>query len=159
MSIKLATGEGDISLTNLNEMSQKQNWQKEETGLGIKNWGSKHTIFRRGNEKDWLCEGGTSRLRTLSLITFSTMFVERKVCYSALFTNLVGWHVGAVSFPLSNVILAQLASCPLNDVMFCLLSGIINLSLYKHWFSIITISIMTFRIRAFNIWTFGKEED
>ena len=28
------------------------------------------------------------------------MFVERKFCYSALFTNLVGWHAGAVSFPL-----------------------------------------------------------
>jgi hypothetical protein len=26
------------------------------------------------------------------------MFVERKVYYSALFTNLVGWHNGAVSF-------------------------------------------------------------
>jgi hypothetical protein len=31
------------------------------------------------------------------------MFVERKVGYSALFTNLVGWHTGAVSFPLSDV--------------------------------------------------------
>jgi hypothetical protein len=28
------------------------------------------------------------------------LFVERKVCCSALFTNLVGWHAGAVSFPL-----------------------------------------------------------
>jgi chromatin remodeling complex protein RSC6 len=27
------------------------------------------------------------------------MFVERKVRYSALFTNLVGWHAGAVSLP------------------------------------------------------------
>ncbi len=61
-----------------------------------------------------------------------TMFVVRKVRYSALFTNLVGWHAGAVSFPLSNVILAQLA-CPLSDVKFCLHSGITNLSLYKHW--------------------------
>ncbi len=60
------------------------------------------------------------------------MFVEWKVYYSALFTNLVGWHAGAVSFPLSDVILAQLA-CPLSDVMFCLHSGISNLSLYKHW--------------------------
>jgi hypothetical protein len=49
-----------------------------------------------------------------------------------LFTNLVGWHVGAVSFPLSDVILAQLA-CPLSDIMFCLHSGIAYLSLYKHW--------------------------
>jgi len=40
-----------------------------------------------------------------------SMFVERKVCYSALFTNLVGWRAGAVSFPQSDVILAQLA-CP-----------------------------------------------
>ncbi len=59
------------------------------------------------------------------------MFVERKVLYSALFTNLVGWHADTVSFPLSDVILAQLA-CPLRDVMFCLHSGITNLSLYKH---------------------------
>jgi len=27
------------------------------------------------------------------------MFVERKVFHSALFTNLVRWHTGAVSFP------------------------------------------------------------
>jgi hypothetical protein len=59
------------------------------------------------------------------------MFVERLVRYLALFTNLVGWHVSAVSFPLSYVILAQLA-CPLSDVMFCLHSGITNLSLYKY---------------------------
>jgi hypothetical protein len=59
------------------------------------------------------------------------MFVERKVRYTALFTNLVGWHASAVSFPLSDVILAQLA-CPLSDVMFCLHSGRTNLSLYKH---------------------------
>ncbi len=61
------------------------------------------------------------------------MFVERKVCYSALFTNLVRWHAGAVSFPLSDVILAQLV-CPLSDIMFCLHSGITNLPLYKHCF-------------------------
>jgi hypothetical protein len=45
------------------------------------------------------------------------MFVERKVRYSALFTHLVGWHAGAVSFPLGDAILAQLA-CPLSDIMF-----------------------------------------
>jgi hypothetical protein len=60
------------------------------------------------------------------------MFVERKVCYSALLTNLVRWHAGAVSFPLSDVTLAQLA-CPRSDIMFCLLSVITNLYLYKHW--------------------------
>ena len=59
------------------------------------------------------------------------MFVERKVCYSALVTNLVRWHAGIVSFPLSDVILAQLA-CPLSDIMLCLHSGITNLPLYKH---------------------------
>ena len=59
------------------------------------------------------------------------MFVEIKVRYSALFTNLVRWHAGAVSFPLSDVIMAQLA-CPLSDVMFRLHSGIINLCLCKH---------------------------
>ncbi len=47
------------------------------------------------------------------------MFVEGKVHYSALFTNLVGWHASKISFPLSDDILAQLA-CPLSDVMFCL---------------------------------------
>ncbi len=60
------------------------------------------------------------------------MFVERKVRYSALFTNLVGWPAGAVSFPPSDVILALLAY-PLSDVMFCLHSGITDLCLYKHW--------------------------
>ncbi len=53
------------------------------------------------------------------------MFVERKVCYSALFTNLVGWHAGAVSFPLSDVILALL-TCPLSDIMFWWHSDITN---------------------------------
>jgi hypothetical protein len=38
-------------------------------------------------------------------------FVQSKVRYSVLLTNLVGWHAGAVSFPLSDVILAWLA-CP-----------------------------------------------
>ncbi len=66
------------------------------------------------------------------MVVVAPMFVERKVHYSVLFTNLVGWHVGAVSFPLSDAILAELAS-PLSDVMFCLHSGINNLSLYKHW--------------------------
>jgi hypothetical protein len=46
----------------------------------------------------------------------SSMFVERKVRYSALFTNLVWWHAGAVSFPLNDVILVQLA-CPLSDML------------------------------------------
>ncbi len=55
----------------------------------------------------------------------------RKVCYSALFTNLVRWHASAVSFPLSDVIMAQLA-CLLSDIMFCLHSGRTNLSLYIH---------------------------
>ncbi len=58
------------------------------------------------------------------------MFVDRKIRYSALFTNLVEWHASAVSFPLSDVIFGQLA-CPLSDVMFYLHSGITNLSLYK----------------------------
>jgi hypothetical protein len=67
----------------------------------------------------------------LSVIYILAMFVERKVHYSALFTNLAGWHACAVSFPLSDVILAQLAY-PLSDIMFCLHSGITNLSIYKH---------------------------
>jgi hypothetical protein len=59
------------------------------------------------------------------------MFAERKVCYSALFTKLVRWHAGGVSFPLSDIILTQLA-CPLSDILFHLHSGITNLSLNKH---------------------------
>ncbi len=64
------------------------------------------------------------------------MFVERKVCYSALLTNMVRWHAGAVSFLLSDIILAQLA-CPLSDIMLCLHSGITDLSHYKYWFNLI----------------------
>jgi hypothetical protein len=60
------------------------------------------------------------------------MFVKRQVRYSHLFTNLVGWHAGAVSSPVSDIILAQLA-CPLSDILICLHTGITNLSLYKHW--------------------------
>jgi hypothetical protein len=63
------------------------------------------------------------------------MIVERKVHYSSLFTNLVGWHASAVSFPLSDIILAQLA-CPLSDITFCLHSGITNLTLYKHCYKL-----------------------
>jgi hypothetical protein len=59
------------------------------------------------------------------------MFVERKVRYTALFTYLVGWHAGAVSFSPSDIILAHLA-CPLSDAMLCLHSGITKLSLYKY---------------------------
>ena len=71
-------------------------------------------------------------MKSSSVTDVTPMFVERKVRYSALFTNLVGWHASAVSFPLSDIILAQLA-CPLSDVMFCLHSRITNLSLYKHY--------------------------
>ncbi len=60
------------------------------------------------------------------------MFVERKVCHLALVTYLVRWHAGAVSFPLSDVILAQLAG-PLSDIMLYLYSGSTDLSVYKHW--------------------------
>jgi hypothetical protein len=59
------------------------------------------------------------------------MFAEREVCFSDLFTNLVRWHANAVSFSQSDVILAQIA-CLLSDVMYCLHSGITNLSLLKH---------------------------
>jgi hypothetical protein len=68
---------------------------------------------------------------SLSQTSLDSMFVEIKVRYSALFTNLVGWHAGAFSFPLSDVILAQLV-CPLSDITFCLHSGITNPCLYKH---------------------------
>jgi hypothetical protein len=57
------------------------------------------------------------------------MFVERNIRYSALFTYLVGWHAGAVSFPPNDVILAQLAA-PLSDIMIYLHSGITNLVPY-----------------------------
>ncbi len=62
------------------------------------------------------------------------MFVERKVCYSALFTNLVGWHSGAVNFPLSDVILAQHA-CPPEWPHVLFTFRITNLSLCKHWWT------------------------
>ena len=45
---------------------------------------------------------------------------------------LIGWHAGAVSFLLSDIILAHLV-CPLSDIVFCLHSDITNPSLYKHW--------------------------
>jgi hypothetical protein len=50
-------------------------------------------------------------------LSLRPLFVDRMVRYSALFTNLVRWHAGAVSFPPRDIILAQLA-CPLSDVMF-----------------------------------------
>jgi hypothetical protein len=56
-----------------------------------------------------------------------TILVERKVLYSALFTNLVRWHAGAINFPPSDIILAQLA-CPLSDIMFCLHSEFSSVS-------------------------------
>jgi hypothetical protein len=74
----------------------------------------------------------TTKFYLIKLGNQATMIVERKVHYSALFTNLVGWHTSAVSFPLSDVILAQLAY-PLSDVMLYLHSGITNLFLYKHY--------------------------
>ncbi len=77
------------------------------------------------------------------------MFVERKVCYSALFTNLdlIGWHAGAVSLAPSVVIFAQLAF-PLNDVMFCLHSVITNLSLYKHWVTLLNCMLVCLSLQA-----------
>ncbi len=54
-----------------------------------------------------------------SYIYPNSMFVDRKVSYSTLFTYLVGWHAGAIRLLLADVIFAQLA-CPLNDVIFCL---------------------------------------
>jgi hypothetical protein len=76
----------------------------------------------------------TIAVNTLQLpkLAAYAMFVETKVSYSTLLTNLVRCHVGTVSFPLSDIILAQIA-CPLSDVMFCLDLGITNLSFYKHW--------------------------
>jgi hypothetical protein len=65
-------------------------------------------------------------------IFFGNVCGEKGLLLSFVY-NLVGWHASAISFPLSDIILAQLA-CLLNDVMFCLHSGITNLSLYKHCF-------------------------
>jgi hypothetical protein len=62
-----------------------------EKGVHIKSIFLTGSAGKRGLKKD--------------LLVWS-MFVERKVCYSALFTDLVGWYAGAVSFPLSDVILA-----------------------------------------------------
>jgi hypothetical protein len=76
----------------------------------------------------------TSGIADLSLHKhwLHSIFVERKVCYSALFTNLVRRHAVAVGYPLSDIILSQLA-CPLYDVIILFTSGISNLSLHKHW--------------------------
>ncbi len=86
-------------------------------------------------------------LMSVCWMSLYSMFVERKVCCSTLFTNLVGWHAVAVSFPPSDVILAQLA-CPLSDAMFHLNSGRINLSLYKHWFNLYRIILFSVILRC-----------
>jgi hypothetical protein len=44
-----------------------------------------------------------NNLKTLIETNTLAMFVERQVCYSAWFINLVRWHAGAVSFPLSDI--------------------------------------------------------
>jgi hypothetical protein len=54
---------------------------------------------------------------TLAYYIRSTMFAERLVSYSTLFTTLVGWHVSTVGLPSSDIIFARLA-CPLNDIIF-----------------------------------------
>jgi hypothetical protein len=78
------------------------------------------TKLLTGQKSLILCKSRRSQLfKCSTLVSFWPMFVERKICSSALFTNLVRWHTGAVSFPLSDVILAQPA-CPLSDIMFCL---------------------------------------
>ncbi len=63
------------------------------------------------------------------------MFVERKVCKSALFTNLAGLHASAVSFPLSDVNLAQLADetryHPYFNLLFLRQTVFFNSSLLK----------------------------
>jgi hypothetical protein len=64
------------------------------------------------------------------------MIAQRKARYSVLFPNLVS-DTGAVSFPLSDVFLA--------DVMFYLHAGITYLSLYKHCSFLWTI-----------LWNWGK---
>ncbi len=45
----------------------------------------------------------------VKISSINVCFVETKVRYSAMFTYMVGWHAGAVTFPPSNFILAQLA--------------------------------------------------
>ena len=42
-----------------------------------------------------LISAGKARSLETMMIDYISMFVERKVCYSALFTNLVGWHASA----------------------------------------------------------------
>ncbi len=64
---------------------------------------------------------------------FTSMFVERQACYSALFTFLVEQHTGAVSLPPGDVILAQLA-CPPNNIIFCLHQDYISLQTLGYLF-------------------------
>jgi len=57
---------------------------------------------------NYLAVDGTNRVNChIDISKVDSMFVQRKVFYSGLFTNLVGWHAGAVSFPLSDIILAS----------------------------------------------------
>ncbi len=58
--------------------------------------------------------------------------------------------------PLSDVIYGPLAS-HLSDVMFCLHSGITNLSLYKHWVTI-CCAIKALKPYVFNKPAFGFHE-
>jgi hypothetical protein len=64
-----------------------------------------------------------------------TILLSRNLCRETDWLLSIAYIFGqvAVSLPPSDVILAQIA-CPLSDVMFCLNSGITDLSLYKHYF-------------------------
>jgi hypothetical protein len=94
---------------------------------GVRKTSHDHVLVRSGMSQ------GLKRMALTEALTNvpQPMFVERKVHHSALFTYLVGWHAGAVSLPPGDITLTQLA-CPLSDVMFCLHSGILNLSPNRH---------------------------
>ncbi len=84
----------------------------------------------------WLCRPSWPRqglygLPCVAAAGFSnSMFVQKGSLLS--FVYLVGQHTSAVSFPPSDIYLAQLA-CSLSDVMFCLHSLATNRSLYKNY--------------------------
>jgi len=68
----------------------------------------------------------------------STMFVEREVGSSALFTFLVGWHTNTASLSPGDIILGPASLSPERH-HFLFTSGISNLSLCIHWASLLSL--------------------
>jgi hypothetical protein len=74
-----------------------------------------------------LVENGPSMFQAANSLVVTNVCREKGLLLSIV-CKLVRWPASAVSFTLSDIILAQLAY-PLSDIMFCLHSGITSLSL------------------------------